>query len=533
MNADLLLRDVWRGGRLLAFSAIDGPTEFNEALTLRTMAGPPALECRLPGRCVIRFPEAAESRHWLTGDCFEIGTARGSLLDAFHLLIEGPCAVSEADEKITVETRGHLTLVGSASRFDAGLIESDVDAAIRDRCSWLNARTIPSEALTTRRTLALALSLMKTQVCSPQGIIKHPWTTPDRWPHRHMWLWDSVFHAIGFRHIAPQLARDMISAVAETQRGDGFISHLMHPWGTSEITQPPVLALGVKLVNEVAPDAEWVKSLYPRLGAYVEWDLANRDSDGDGLAEWFIESSPTSRSGESGMDNSPRFDAATQLDATDFNAFLSLECEILAGFARELGLTGDAAEWTARHERLNRLIRDRLWSDEQEFFLDYDVDRRTPSPVLASSGFLPLICGAATREQAAMLAGHLRNPDTFATALPVPSIAVRDTAHYAKDMWRGPTWVNVNWLIARGFDRYGMGEVAGDLRRRTVEQIERYAEGFGVFFEYYDDRLEVDPPALMRKGKCAPEASPYHQVFHDFGWTATLYADLVYSGGLR
>lgn len=38
---------------------------------------------------------------------------------------------------------------------------------------------------------------------------------------------------------------------------------------------------------------------------------------------------------------------------------------------------------------------------------------------------------------------------------------------------------------------------------------------------------DVDPPALLRKGCCAPQISPYHQAFHDYGWTVTLYVDLL------
>jgi len=183
----------------------------------------------------------------------------------------------------------------------------------------------------------------------------------------------------------------------------------------------------------------------------------------------------------------------------------------------------------ALHQRLCALIADRLWSNKHRFFVDYDVDRQEPSSVLASSGFLPLICGAASEEQAAQLAAHLRDPDMFGTSFPVPSIAVCDVDHYAKDMWRGPTWINLNWLIAYGFDRYGMFDVAAELRQRTTSQIEKFCEQLGVAFEFYDDRDEAAPPALMRKGRCAPEASPYHQVLHDYGWTATLYADMIYS----
>jgi len=55
------------------------------------------------------------------------------------------------------------------------------------------------------------------------------------------------------------------------------------PDGISGITQPPVLAFGVKLVNDLSPEPRWVESLYPSLCSYVDWDLANRDSDGDPL----------------------------------------------------------------------------------------------------------------------------------------------------------------------------------------------------------------------------------------------------------
>jgi hypothetical protein len=370
---------------------------------------------------------------------------------------------------------------------------------------------------------------MKSQVYAPEGMIRHRWTTPDRWPHRAMWLWDSVFHAIGWRHLDVASAREMISAVLDVQRRDGFVAHMMTPSQISEITQPPVLGLGVKLVNELAPDKAWIEELYPKLCAYVEWDFAHRDSDGAGLVEWYIEGDVNCRSGESGMDNSPRFDAATQQDAVDFNSFLALECEALAHLARLMGRVDEANRWTARHERLCRLINQRLWSEEEKFYLDFDVERGAPSSVLASSGFLPLICGAATKEQASHLARHLQNPGTFGAPLPVPSVAKKCVRHYAKDMWRGPVWVNLNWLIAYGFDRYGMRDIADELRQQTAQEIERCFEKYGTLFEFYDDRREVEPSQLLRKGKCTPEVSPYHQVFHDYGWTATLYVDMVFS----
>jgi hypothetical protein len=48
---------------------------------------------------------------------------------------------------------------------------------------------------------------------------------------------------------------------------------------------------------------------------------------------------------------------------------------------------------------------------------------------------------------------------------------------------------------------------------------------YGTLFEFYDDRKKVDPPELLRKGRNLPDS--YHQAFHDFGWTATLYIDML------
>jgi neutral trehalase len=118
----------------------------------------------------------------------------------------------------------------------------------------------------------------------------------------------------------------------------------------------------------------------------------------------------------------------------------------------------------------------------------------------------------------------------FGTALPVPSVAVCDAAHYAKDMWRGPVWVNVNWLIAEGLDRYGFRADAASLRQRTAAAVEEMAERYGTLFEFYDDRAEVDPPRLLRKGCCdaSPDSPGGHLAIHDYGWTASLYVDMAY-----
>ncbi|MCH8528492.1 MAG: flagellar biosynthesis protein FlgM, partial [Kiritimatiellae bacterium] len=337
-----LTRTTWTGGQLLAFSGLDGPTDYRRGLTARTAFGPPGLDIVLPGRARLLFSADPARGVWISGDAFRLGegpdAVTGAFLDAHHLLISGPCTVEHPDTALTCLQENGRTLIGTAEGFLPERIATDIDRAFADRRRWLRQQSLPPQTdPAATRTLLKGLSLMKSQVYSPEGKIRHRWTTPDRWPHRAMWLWDSVFHAVGWRHLDPAMARDALSAVLDTQAADGFIAHRMDPKRLSAITQPPVLALGAKAVHDLHPAPDWIASVYPKLAAYLEWDFAHRDRDGAGLLEWEIEGNPHCRSGESGMDNSPRFDAATCMDAVDFNALLARECEIMAEFARELG----------------------------------------------------------------------------------------------------------------------------------------------------------------------------------------------------
>lgn len=530
-HADAL--NVYGPGQLFAFSAIDGSVDFDSCLVARTLTDA-GLEVKLPARALLRFGPAP-TECLLGGDFLEMTvegqSIRAAMLDDAHLLIEGPCRPSEVAEEMAIRQDGARTLVAPASRMDESLLRADLDAALAARRRWLSERSIPANLDgPARRTLVKALSVMKTQVCSPAEHVRRRWTTPDRWPHRGCWLWDSAFHAIGWRHVDAALAREMISAVLDGQREDGFVPIRTLPGRHGHFTQPPVLAIAVDRVQRTDPDDAWLSEVFPKLEAYVTWDLANRDSDGAGLAEWAIESNRNCRSGESGMDNSPRFDAATALDATDFNSFLARECELLASFAEQLNRPARAEAWRRTHQKLCEQINLRLWSEELGLYVDRDVTTGKLTGVVANAGFLPLLCGAPTAGRAARMVSLLKDPRQFATEVPVPTIAASDTGNYTRDMWRGPVWININWLIAEGLDRYGYADLADHIRRASCAEIQRWYQAEGTIYEFYDDRGELCPARMPRKGKCAPEVHPYHQVIHDYGWSATLFADMVYEG---
>jgi glycogen debranching enzyme len=46
--------------------------------------------------------------------------------------------------------------------------------------------------------------------------------------------------------------------------------------------------------------------------------------------------------------------------------------------------------------------------------------------------------------------------------------------------WRGPIWINTNWLIAEGFKDYGYDDIAAQIRTDSLELIERF--GYCEYF---------------------------------------------------
>lgn len=527
MNAHYT-NSIWGGGQLLAFSGIDGETNYLHALKLRTIFDGYGFEIMLDDPCcanpVIRYIAGVPDKIELTGDYFRFTkgdrVSSGVFIDCCNLLFEGDFEIQNVSG-VDIMQNADRWLIAAKGFLHLTEPNRDIDAEIEKRAVFLDS-LFDSERIPDTQPLIKACSQLKTQIYSPEGQIKHLWSTPDRWPHKQMWLWDSVFHSIGMRHCNPKLARDLINSVFDLQQKDGFIPLCGNPYEQHHLTQPPILGLGIKLVMESEPDEVWLADLSPKLARYIEWLMKNRDSTGEGLLQWYVGMNKNCRCGESGMDNSPRFNESLQLNAIDFNSYLAFECEFLSE-----SLSQQQEYWHNHYLRICRLINKNLWNESLGFYVDYDLEHSRQSSILSSAGFLPLYCGAATPQQAAKLVQHLTDSETFGTSFRIPSIAKNNTSDYRKDMWKGPVWINMNCMILRGLERYGYHALATSIAQETIAELEKWYYHSGTFYEFYDDRQEDEPRKLERKGRSDDgQYHPMHQVLHDFGWTAAIYIDL-------
>lgn len=377
------------------------------------------------------------------------------------------------------------------------------------------------------RTFYKCFSVLKANVMSGEGKINRLWTTPDRVPHRNMWLWDSVFHSFALVYIDPGLAISSIEAVLDTQFEDGFIPHMSSPYVSSSITQPPLLAWGLWRIFERIKDKDILEKNYCRLKRYIEWNLRNRDVNRNYLFEWHIEDNPLSRCGESGMDNSPRFDKAISLDAIDFSSFMANEARYLAMISDILNYKEEKTYWEGLYRRIKEGVNRLLWDDTDKFYYDRDFLGNL-NKIKTVASFTPLFAGIADKEKAKALIDHLLNRDEFNTEFPIPSVA-RSEPSYSTDLWRGPTWINYNYLVILGLKEYGFKEIAEYIVDKTIREVSIWYKEEGVIFEYFDSSKNRSPAFLDRKGPCRKPYDIRRKIFpiRDYGWTASIFITLL------
>ena len=550
------LNDVWGYGQLFGFSGLDGVTRYYDDFvgTLTTKKGEIRFELREWVK--IAFPLKGKVRfRAITGDMIDAETENG---DFFLTFANEDALIGYVPELPTFKGEKGLKHCLSwgydvyCTSFDRIAVawekmEQGYKIAIYHAFSIEEARAGVRETLKNANPEALkaaryayfekmpkcknrkyeklyykALSVNKVNVHTPQGNIPCRWTTPNRVPHRHMWLWDSVFHALAMVNYNPEMAKDALRAVLSQTRPDGFIPHMMSPNGHSDVTQPQVLAWGVWNVYKKTGDRAFLAEYIDVLEKYLTWDMEHRDNNKNGLLEWLTEpDQPNCRCGESGLDNSPRFDFDDEMDAVDFSTFAVHDAHYLSLIFAELGDPERAKKWQLVADRIAERINAELWDEKTGTYYDKLLTSGKLTYVLSPLSFLPLFAGIPSKEQAAKMVKLLTDKSKIWTPVPLASIS-QDHPAFSTDMWRGGVWLNLNYFIIKGLKDYGYDDIAEELWEKTLDTVKKWHKKTGTIFEFYDPLDKIAPYRCERKGK-QPRILNWRKQWHsivDFNWSS-------------
>lgn len=331
---------------------------------------------------------------------------------------------------------------------------------------------------------------------------------------------------------------------------------------TSGIVQPPVHAIAAWELYRAATDpderaraAEELTWLYPRLVAQQRYLARHRDLGGAGLVSLL-------HPWESGQDNSPAWDAALanvpadpevmrhrkRVDLVvadrehrptddDYVSYLTIaqayrdrgyrdgsaedhlfvvECPafnalmVAAEYALAEIATVTGHDPTPHRERAAELtdsLVKRLFNPTTGMFHALDVRTGTMSPARYAGGLVPLVLPELPQAQVEALIAEASSPRfglSESMTLPLPSYDRTAPDLDPDRYWRGPIWINMNWLMWRALRQHGRHALAAELRRCTVDLVRRSG-----CYEYFH--------AVTGEGIGTTE----------FSWTAALVLDLL------
>lgn len=370
---------------------------------------------------------------------------------------------------------------------------------------WLAAAPPVLEPL--RRQYYYAWWVMRAGLINTRFYTTREVMLPSKVHYVGAWQWDAYFHALAYRHVDARLAEDQLRILLDHQREDGMIPDAVHDEGVvthltypvdADVTKPPLIAWAALKLYETSGHRDFLDEIYEPVTRWNDWWFRLNDDDRDGLAEY---KHPFS----SGADDSPLWDEGMPVQSPDLNTYLVVQMEALARIADIIGEREAAGVWRRRADEVTRRMMERLWDEKAGLF--WATRSGQPVRVLTPFSLLPLLTARLPQTVTERLIAHLTNRSAFWPRYPIPTVALNDPKCNPQQMWRGPTWVNINYLFIEALQRTGHRQLARELRDRTLELVMSQDD----IYEYYHPET----------GERPPKAAPI------FGWSAAVFIDLA------
>lgn len=455
----------------------------------------------------------------------------------------------------TAQVNGSTTIYTTWSHLLTAAEVRHEKAQIRDilaRPSWyLNASrkrwdgylqkglTNPNATAEQTRVAVKAIETLNGNWRSPGGAVKYNTVTPSvtgRWfSGNQTWPWDTWKQAWAMAHFNPAIAKDNIRAVFSWQvkpddplrpQDAGFVPDLI-AWNPSperggdggnwneRNTKPSLAAWSVMEVYNVTQDKAWLEEMYPKLVAYHDWWLRNRDHNGNGVPEYGATRDKgnktdsdiqTAASWESGRDNAAVFGFIDkdQLDSyvanggkrsdwtvkfaenrsqngtllgysllqesVDQASYMYSDNHYLAQMAALLGKQEEAKHYQTLATTLADYINTCMFDPQSGFYYDIRIEDKplangcAGKPIVergkGPEGWSPLFNGAATQQHADAVVKVMLDPKEFNTFVPLGTAALSNPAFGPDIYWRGRVWVDQFWFGLKGMARYGYRDEA-------------------------------------------------------------------------
>ena len=330
---------------------------------------------------------------------------------------------------------------------------------------------------------------------------------------------------------------------------------------TSGITQPPVFGFVLEKIYEIVNDKKdflkFIKSQIDKVYLNHVYFYENRDVNNEGLVYIY-------HNWESGTDNSPLWDSiwetmsppdykferkdTNHVDSSQrptkreydhyihileiakkykyndkkiakfspflvqdplFNSILFKSNQSLINLYSLIGGEEKKIKYLENKQRLGvNSLNKKLFDLDLGAYVYYDLRNNKKLKGISSSSFSPLFCGSPDEKIAKQLGKTFNEKFNKGDKYTCSSFDTSSEKFNPKKYWRGPVWINLNWILFHGFNEYGLFDISKKIKKDSIDLIEN--EGF---YEYFDPLNKSDK---IKKRACGS---------NNFSWSAALYID--------
>ncbi len=348
---------------------------------------------------------------------------------------------------------------------------------------WLKA--MPEAPEKYREPWEYAAFINRSSIVDPRGLIKRKTMLMSKnWMHA-VWSWDHCYNAMALSYKLPGLSWDQFMVLFDEQEPSGALpDHYTDYDASFGYVKPPIhgWALLKMLEKEDYATQERMEEIYEPLIAWTDYWFKYRDTDGNGLPEYFY-------GNDSGWDNATPFDAGCPVEGPDLAAYLVIQMEAIAEVAERIGFYVEADLWAESAMRLQKKLIDELWDGEK--FIIRKTDGVTVKESNSLMRFLPLVLGD-------RLPSDIRETmveDLWTSGIVTdhgPATEHPESPLYQADgYWRGPIWAPTTMIIVDGLNACGETEKAEEAARRFCDMC--LENGFGENFNALTGESLRDP----------------------------------------
>lgn len=338
--------------------------------------------------------------------------------------------------------------------------------------------------------------------------------TPSRSYFPRGFLWDEGFHQLLISQFDKDLSSDILFHWIHLMHEDGWIPReqiLGHEAETRvpeefiaqipDNANPPTLYFPLEsiimshgILNEY--ERAFLDRAFTQLSNNFLWYLRTQQGKAKNTFRWRGASGIHTLA--SGLDDYPR-----AVNRSDYEEHLDLHCWMIhsAHSLERMALVlekYDLSQFKAIAEELTATLQERYWSPSAKAFCDYDGHERKLAEHIGYVSLFPMLFGLIPVDSPRLsdTLALIENDTLLRSPFGVRSLSRADPNFGTQEnYWRGPIWVNLNYLTLRALHRYYMHEgphreraqaAYTSLRRALVNNIFRVYKMQGALFENYN-----------------------------------------------